>query len=185
VRFIVNPAPEFRGDRDREEGAAPAGLRPPAPLSPIRTKVSIDFSRLPPSALRIAIFLCSSLKPISRSFAIFKSSSSESPATEVPITLDCLFLGGDGVLCPEFSKSDCAAARRFFEESGKMEDADLKPNLLPVLGGRGGGWSSEFVLPVLFRSGALTVLSIYFCRINLSIAESASSTSNGIGGFAF
>jgi hypothetical protein len=131
------------------------------------------------------MFVFSSLKPISCSLAIFKSRSSESPApTEKPNTLDCLFLGGDGVLCPEFSKSGCAASRRCLEESGKIDDADLKPNLLPVFGGRGGGWSSEFVLPVLFRTGALTARSMYFCLMNLSIAESASSTSNGMGGFA-
>jgi hypothetical protein len=66
-----------------------------------------------------------------------------------------------------------------------MEEADLKPNLLPVFGGRGGGWSSEFVLPVLCFAGGLTDLSTYFCRMNLSIAESASSASKGIGGRVF
>ncbi len=63
-----------------------------------------------------------------------------------------------------------------------MDDADLKPNLLPVFGGSGGGLSSEFVLPVLFRAGPSNTLSWYFFRMNLSIAESASSASNGIGG---
>ncbi len=63
-----------------------------------------------------------------------------------------------------------------------MDDADLKPNLLPVFGGSGGGLSSEFVLPVLFRAGPFRTLSWYLFLINLSIAESASSTSNGIGG---
>ncbi len=66
-----------------------------------------------------------------------------------------------------------------------MLEADLKPNLLPVFGGRGGGWSSEFVLPVLCLVGGLTALSWYFCRMNLSIAESASSASKGTGGLVF
>lgn len=66
-----------------------------------------------------------------------------------------------------------------------MDEADLKPNLLPVFGGNGGG-SSEFVLPLLCcRIGALTALCWYFCRINLSMAESASSASKGIGGLVF
>lgn len=86
------------------------------------------------------------------------------------------------------SKSCClaAASLRDFEESGKIEEADLKPNLLPGFGGKGGGWSSEFVLPVLFLAvGFAAALSIYLPLMNLSIAESASSTSKGIGGFAF
>lgn len=66
-----------------------------------------------------------------------------------------------------------------------MEDADLKPNLLPVFGGSGGGWSSEFVLPVLCLVGGFAALSTYFCRMNLSIAESASSASKGTGGLVF
>lgn len=71
-------------------------------------------------------------------------------------------------------------SRRVFEdESGNMEEADLKPNLLPVLGGKGGGWSSEFVLPVSCLAAAL---SAYLLRMNLSMAESASSASIGTGG---
>jgi hypothetical protein len=104
------------------------------------------------------MFLFSSLKPISRSFAIFESkSSSPFEPTDAPKILDCLFLRGDG----GSSRSSLAASasRRDFEDNGKIDDADLNPNLLPVFGGRGGGWSSEFVLPVLLRIGAFTVLS--------------------------
>lgn len=122
------------------------------------------------------------MNPISRSLAIFTSKSSgSSDATEVPKIRDGLLLGGDGVCCREIS-----ASRFDFEDRGNMEDADLKPNLCPVFfGGSGGGWSSEFVLPVLFRACAVTALSWYFCLINLSMAESASSTSIGMGGRAF
>jgi hypothetical protein len=123
--------------------------------SPSRTRVSIDFSKLPPSPLRTAMFLFSSLNPISRSFAIFESNSSgPSEPTDAPKILDCLFLRGDGG-----SSLAASASRRDFEDNGKIDDADLNPNLLPVFGGRGGGWSSEFVLPVLLRIGAFTVLS--------------------------
>lgn len=75
VRFIVRPAVALMGDRDRVAEAVSAGFRPPVPLSPRRTKVSIDFSKLPPSPFRTAVFLFSSLKPISRSLASFKSKS--------------------------------------------------------------------------------------------------------------
>jgi len=75
VRFIVRPAVALMGDSDRAEEAVSAGFRPLVPLSPRRTKVSIDFSKLPPSPLRTAVFLFSSLKPISRSLASFISKS--------------------------------------------------------------------------------------------------------------
>jgi len=71
-----------------------------------------------------------------------------------------LFLPGDGDRSREASNSCCRAESRLaLEDRGNIEDADLKPNLPPVFGGKGGGWSSEFVLPVLLRAGALTGLS--------------------------
>jgi len=74
-RFIVRPAVALMGDRDRVVEPVSAGFRPPVPLSPRRTKVSMDFSRFPPSPFKTARLLFSSLKPISRSLAIFKSKS--------------------------------------------------------------------------------------------------------------
>jgi hypothetical protein len=144
----------------------------------------MDLSRLPPSPFKTVMFLLSSLNPISRSLAIFASKSSEPSApTAVPNTRDGLFLlGGDGDLSRESGR---AASRRALEDNGKIDEADLKPNLLPGFGGSGGGWSSEFVLPVFCRACALIALSWYFCLINLSIAESASSASNGTGGLVF
>ena len=78
-------------------------------------------------------------------------------------------------------------------ESGSAEDADLKPRLyrFPVLGGSGGGCSSELRgLAISWRIGFWTVspervrLS-YFCRMYRSIAASISSTSSGTDGLTF
>ncbi len=94
--MIVNPA--LIGVRDRKGGAGISLAGPVDPLpSPSRTRVSIDFSRLPPSPFKTAIFLRSSVNPISRSLAIFSSKSSfPSDPTEVPKIRDGLLLGGDG-----------------------------------------------------------------------------------------
>lgn len=67
---------------------------------------------------------------------------SKSPAvgdpTSAPNNLEGLFLlGGDWERSLESGRA--AASRRAFEDKGKIEEADLKPNLLPGLGGRGGG----------------------------------------------
>jgi hypothetical protein len=148
-------------------------------------RVSIAFSRSPLTRFKTVRFCLSSWNPISCSFAIFDSKSSGFGwPTSAPNNFDCLFLlGGEGDLSLELGRA--AASRRAFDDSGKIDEADLNPNLLPVLGGSGGGWSSEFVLPVFCRLCVLTAGSWYFCRMNLSIAESASSASNGIAGFAF
>lgn len=93
-----------------------------------------------------------------------------------------MLYSGEGDRLRVSTSTGGGGSRRDFEESGKIEEADLNPNLLPVFGGSGGGWSSELeLLPVSFREAAR---SEYFPRINLSIAESASSASKGIGGFA-
>ncbi len=135
MRSRVNPAAFGCGVLDRDEGVGnspevitPVGLLP----SPSRTRVSIDFSRLPPSPLKTAAFLFSSVNPISRSLAIFKSVSSARPdPTDAPKTRDSFFLGGNGDY--RLSTSDLAAAsRRAFELNGTIEAADLKPLLLPV-----------------------------------------------------
>jgi hypothetical protein len=142
VRSIVSPADALKGVRERDEGPESGFVSPPVPPSPSLTKVSMDFSKLPCTPFRTVIFLFSSLNPISRSFANFMSKSAgPSDPTDAPNTLDSLFFlsgEGDRARC---SKSFCAAAacRRDFEDSGNIEEADLKPNLLPVFGGRGGG----------------------------------------------
>lgn len=181
MRSIVIPAVGVIGVRDRDAGPElPPDLSTPfPPPSPSLTRASIDLSRLPPRPFKTFRFLLSSLKPISRSLASFDSKSS---GLSTPNTRDGLFLlGGEGDLSRESGRA-AAASRRALEDNGKIDEADLKPNLLPVFGGRGGGWSSEFVLPVFCRACALTTLSWYFCLMNLSIAESASSASNGTGG---
>jgi hypothetical protein len=142
VRFIIMPAPGLGsviGVRDREDGpgfspdlATPLPLPPP---SPSLTRASIDLSRFPPSPLSTFMLLLSSLKPISRSLANFDSKSS---GLSTPNTLDGLFrLGGDGDRSRESGRA--AASRRALEDNGKIDEADLNPNLLPVFGGRGGG----------------------------------------------
>ena len=143
IRSIVSPVDALKGVRERDEGPESGFGSPPGPPpSPSLTKVSMDFSKLPCTPFRIVIFRFSSLNPMSRSFASFISKSAgPSEPTDAPNTLDSLFLlsgEGDRARC---SKSFCAAAacRRDFEDKGKIEEADLKPNLLPVLGGRGGG----------------------------------------------
>lgn len=168
------------GVREREGGPLLGFGNPTVPVpSPSFTRVSMDFSKFPLCPLRTDAFLFSSAKPISRSWANFVSRSSGSPST-----FEALFLlsgeGGRGGC----SYSLCAAAawRRAFDDRGKIDEADLKPNLCPGFGGRGGGWSSEFVLPVLCLTGGFAALSWYFCLMNLSIAESVSSASKRTGG---
>ncbi len=89
----------LNGVRDREDGpeVSPIFTFSDKPFpSPSRTKVSMDFSRFPPSPFKTAMFLFSSRNPISRNLAIFDSRSSSPTFTVAPNTLDCLFLGGDG-----------------------------------------------------------------------------------------
>lgn len=165
-------------------------------LSPSLTRAPIAFWISPPTCFKTARFCLSSLNPISRSLVRFNSKSDVlgSP-TSAPNSLDGLFrLSGDGDRSREPRESResgraaaaAAAASRFaLDDNGKIDEADRKPNRLPVLGGRGGGWSSEFVLPVFCLVCALIVRSWYFCRMNLSIAASTSSASKGIGGLVF
>lgn len=163
ARPIEIPAVGLIGVLDPEEGPemSPAFEPPldPSP-SPSRTRVSIDFSRFPDSPFNTAAFLCSSLNPMSRKVDSFPSRSSwASWATDEPNTRDGLLLGGEGDLRCDESKYVGAAACLDFEDNGKIEDADLNPNLPPVFGGRGGGSSEPVLLPVLFRAGGLTAFS--------------------------
>jgi hypothetical protein len=66
-----------------------------------------------------------------------------------------------------------------------MDAADRKPTRLGVLGGRGGGVSSDSVLPVLCRLPVLKVRFMYFCRMYRSMAPSISSASTGSCTFLF
>lgn len=188
--------------RALEIGADSGCAGGPEPCSSL-VSVTIVFSRFPLRPLRTAMFFLSSVNPISRSLAIFALKSVGFAVDglvavvglELNVTARSLRLGGEGgegerVRSYGLSGSGRAAAAslRAFEESGKMEDADLRLNLLPVFGGSGGGWSSELVLPVFWRDCPCAngfLLSAYFCRINRSIAESASSASIGIGGLVF
>lgn len=185
----IPPADGVTGVREPDERAKSCpGLDMPVPpwVSPALTRVPIALCKSPPTFFKAARFCLSSLNPISYNLAklVSKSAGVGSP-TSVPNNFEGLFrLGGVGDRSRETGRG--AAASRFaLEDNGKIEDADLNPNLIPVLGGRGGGWSSEFVLPVCCCVCALGVRSWYFCLINLSIAESASSASKGMGGLAF
>lgn len=183
------------GVRDPEEmpESRPDLERPADPwLSPSLTSVLMAFWRSPPTFFNIARFCLSSLNPISRSLIRFDSTSFG--PTSAPNSFEGLFrLGGDCERSRELGRCCCcccneavAAASRFaFDDRGKIDEADLKPNRLPVLGGKGGGWSSEFVLPVFCRVCVLIERSWYFCRMNLSMAVSTSSASKGMGGLAF
>jgi hypothetical protein len=157
LRSIVIPTVGVVGVRAREEGPE-FFTRPVEPgPSPSRTRVSIDLSKFPLSPFKTARFRLSSLNPIFRSLAIFISISSEvGDPTSAPNNLEGLFLlGGEGDLSRGSGRAAAAAASRLaFDDNGKMDEVDLKPNLLPVFGGRGGGWSSEVELPVSCRVAA-------------------------------
>jgi hypothetical protein len=82
----------------------------------------------------------------------------------------------------------CFASFLDLDDSGKNEDAALNPNLVDeeFFGGRGGGVpSSESGLLGLPEERTVATLLVYFCLMNRSIAESASSASMGTGGFRF
>jgi len=147
--------------------------------SPSRTSASMARSMFPLTPLSTIAFRCSSAKPMSRNFISFDAvSSNGSYCTLAPKTWDALLRWGD--LGDGGGRDACS--RLALDESG-----NLKPNLLGVLGGRGGGVSSDSVLPVVCDGVALgvDVLLAYFKRINRSMAESASSASTGTGGFLF
>jgi hypothetical protein len=112
-RSTVRPVDAVTGVRDRDDGPELGFDRlvdPEPEPSPSLTNVSIDFSKFPFSPFNTVVFLLSSLNPISRSCASFPSRlSTPSAATDVPNTLDCLFLlsgDGDRARC---SSSLCAA----------------------------------------------------------------------------
>lgn len=130
--------------------------------SPSRTNVSSVLSILPLNPFKTVEFRLSFLKPISRSWPSFLSHSStdRSEVLEFPnMRAGFPFLGGGGPSSSSrlalsfwfwFSRYTLAAASRFaFDDMGKMDDADLNPNLLVFCGGGGRGCSSESALPVL------------------------------------
>jgi hypothetical protein len=162
--------------------------------SPSRTNVSTDFSTLPSSPRSTCMFLLSSGNPISLRYAIFVSKpSSRLPPTSAPKNLAGFlsFGGGDGSRPNPLSPGETGGLS-VLDRTGKVEDAARrlgKWNLLLGFGGRGGGRSSELVLPVFWRDpGAespANILCSYFCLMKRSITPSTSSASTGIAGFVF
>lgn len=157
------------------------------PPSPIRTRESIVFSRSPLRPLRTNALRLSSGKPISLSVVSFDANDAVPiSATEAPVP--CEALGGDND--PRRAGWVLFEGRRRLD----VEEADRRfdnPNILPVLGGRGGGEPSGDPIPSEpCRLGGLGFPSSrdlywYFCRMNFSMHESASSTSVGIAGLTF
>lgn len=72
-------------------------------------------------------------------------------------------------------------------ESGFKDIADRRLNLDEFLGGKGGGGpsSERGLVGCLPFVGFAATLFMYFCLMNRSIAESASSASTGTGGRLF
>lgn len=162
--------------------------------SPSRTKVSTDFSTLPSSPRSTCMFLLSSGNPMSLRYANFVSNpSSRLPPTSAPRNLAGFlsFGGGEGSRPNPLSPGETGGLR-VLERAGKVEEAARKLgkwNRLLGFGGRGGGRSSELVLPVFWRDpGAespANILCSYFCLIKRSITPSTSSASMGIAGLVF
>lgn len=148
---VVDGFPADAGGR-RTGGNSSAGLingeRPS-----IRIRASIALSKLPFTPLSIVSFLRSSANPNSRSFAsFFAISSSLSPPKLAPKTLEILGRWPDSGL----RGGNCGLDRDAredtsfldLEKSGNVDDADRKLNFPGVFGGKGGGVSSDSVLPV-------------------------------------
>ena len=161
-----------------------------------RTRFSTVLSKFPLKLFKISEFLLLSLKPISRRDASFMSKLLSTLVIFMPKTwLGLLVFCGLG-RSVDFSLPVHAGDRGGVKRSGldlwKVELAllRLKPNLLPGLGGRGGGSSFQLlalVLPVFCRTAGLdapdaSAFCSYFCRMNFSIATSTSSASMGMSG---
>lgn len=106
--------------------------------SPSRTRVSMVFSTFPPRPFSTARFLLSSMNPMSRNLAILPVKSRGPAPLVTPKMFGSLLLSGEGDLRSGISTGG-GGSRRDFEDRGNIEEADRKPNLLPVLGGSGGG----------------------------------------------
>lgn len=123
------------------------------PPSPNLTKVSTDFSTLPSRPRSTCMFLLSSENPMSLKCAIFVSNpSSRLAPTSAPRNLAGFlsFGGGDGSRPNPLNPGEVGGLS-VLDRVGKVDDAARKVgkwNLLFGLGGRGGGRSSELVLPV-------------------------------------
>lgn len=121
--------------------------------SPNRTNVSTDFSTLPSRPRSTCMFLLSSANPISLRYVNFVSKpSSRLPPTSAPRSLAGFlsFGGGDGSRPKPLNPGEVGGLN-VFDRTGNVDDAARKLgkwNLLLGLGGRGGGRSSELVLPV-------------------------------------
>lgn len=71
------------------------------------------------------------------------------------------------------------------ENRGNVDEAPRKLNFPGVFGGKGGGVSSDPVLPVWFLRIDDNAWFAYLARIKRSMAESTSSASSGTGAFLF
>jgi hypothetical protein len=195
---LLTPDPPIEtGVRVLGAGAGPpaAGLLP----SPSLTSVSTALSTLPFELLRISEFRLLSSKPISLSVASFVSKLFPTPVIFMPNTWLGLLLCGLSPLADlslPVKLGEMGGVSRSCFDRWKEELAlrRLNPNFLPGLGGKGGGSSFHEPVPVLpvfcLRASAGVapsdnVRSSYFCRMNLSIAESAMSASIGISGLVF
>ena len=176
-------------------GTPAAGLLP----SPNRTSVSTALSTLPFELFKISEFRLLSPKPISLNVASFVSKLLPTPVIFMPNTWLGLLLCGLSPLADRslpLKLGEIGGVNRSCFDRWKVELAlrRLNPNFLPGLGGKGGGSSFQEPVPVLpvfcLRAGAGVapsdnVRSSYFCRMNLSNAESTMSASIGISGLAF
>lgn len=121
--------------------------------SPNLTNVSTDFSTLPSRPRSTCMFLLSSANPISLKYANFVSNpSSRLAPTSAPRNLAGFlsFGGGDGSRPNPLNPGEVGGLS-VLDRTGKLDDAPRrlgKWNLLLGFGGRGGGRSSELVLPV-------------------------------------
>jgi hypothetical protein len=169
--------------------------------SPSLTSVSTAVSTLPFVLFRTSEFLLLSVKPMSRNEANFASKSFAFPVIFIPNNWLGLLFRGLGIspladLSLAVYVGDRGGVIRSCFDRWNVELAlrRLKPNFLPGLGGRGGGSSFQEpvpVLPVFCRTAGMpgapsdNVRNSYFCRINLSMAESTMSASTGMSALTF
>ena len=161
--------------------------------SPSLIRDSIVFSTFPLKPFSTLVFRFSSVNPMSLNCASFASILSLLPPTLAPNTLDCLLTRSGSSCHPLPAGGDRGGDVGPLRCRGRTEDTLRKPNpkRFAGFGGRGGGWSSELrVLPVSFLTAGRTAPLVYdcwsyFCRMKRSSTRSTSSTSRGIGGFAF
>jgi hypothetical protein len=153
--------------------------------SPSLINASTVRSRLPLRPLSTVELRFSSGKPMSLNVANLDSSPSPDVCMLEPNTLDGLLTRGGEVSCPKLPSPGDTGGVRLRGDVAALRSPNPKR---PVgLGGKGGGRSSELVLPVFCRVPGrvsfMYILCSYFCRTYRSMALSTSSISMGIWGF--